>query len=213
MNYTEDDLIPLSALQHLLFCERQCALIHVEQVWVENLFTAEGRIMHERVDTGNRESRGKVRIEYGMPLRSLRMGLIGKADVVEFHLLKEKSKEKWQPFPVEYKRGKPKKDNCDKVQLCAQALCLEEMLNIEIPKGALFYGKTRRRQDILFDKKLRQETEKAAKQVHELISSGQTPKPVYTKKCESCSFVGLCLPKTIEKSRSVNHYLQKAIIE
>jgi len=209
MNYSEDDLIPLSALQHLIFCERQCALIHVEQVWVENLFTAEGRIMHDRVDTGNRESRGKIRIEYGMPLRSLRLGLIGKADVVEFHLLKEK----WQPFPVEYKRGKPKKDNCDKVQLCAQALCLEEMLNIEIPKGALFYGKTRRRQDVLFDKKLRQETEKAAKQVHELISSGKTPKPVYAKKCESCSFVGLCLPKTIEKNRSVNHYLQKAITE
>jgi len=209
MNYSEDDLIPLSALQHLIFCERQCALIHVEQVWVENLFTAEGRIMHDRVDTGNRESRGKIRIEYGMPLRSLRIGLIGKADVVEFHLLKEK----WQPFPVEYKRGKPKKDNCDKVQLCAQALCLEEMLNIEIPKGALFYGKTRRRQDVLFDKKLRQETEKAAKQVHELISSGKTPKPVYAKKCESCSFVGLCLPKTIEKNRSVNHYLQKAITE
>lgn len=209
MMYSEDELIPLSALQHLIFCERQCALIHVEQVWVENLFTAEGRIMHERVDTGKRESRGNVRIEYGMPLRSLRLGLIGKADVVEFHLLNEK----WQPFPVEYKRGKPKKDNCDKVQLCAQALCLEEMLNIEISKGALFYGKTRRRQDVLFDKKLRQETEKTAKQVHELISSGQTPKPVYTKKCESCSFVGLCLPKTIEKSRSVNHYLQKAITE
>jgi len=209
MNYSEDDLIPLSALQHLIFCERQCALIHVEQVWVENLFTAEGRIMHDRVDTGNRESRGKIRIEYGMPLRSLRIGLIGKADVVEFHLLKEK----WQPFPVEYKRGKPKKDNCDKVQLCAQALCLEEMLNIEIPKGALFYGKTRRRQDVFFDKKLRRETKKTAKQVHELIPSGQTPKPIYTKKCESCSFVGLCLPKTIEKSRSVNHYLQKVITE
>jgi CRISPR-associated exonuclease Cas4 len=211
MMYSEDELIPLSALQHLIFCERQCALIHVEQLWVENLFTAEGRIMHERTDSGIRESRGKVRIEYGMPLRSLRLGLIGKADVVEFHLIKEKPKEKWQPFPVEYKRGKPKKDNCDKVQLCAQALCLEEMLNIEIPKGALFYGKTRRRHDIVFDRNLRQETEKAAKQVHELIASGQTPKPVYTKKCESCSFVGLCLPKTIEKSRSINRYLQKAV--
>jgi len=214
MSYSEDDLIPLSALQHLIFCERQCALIHVEQVWIENLFTAEGRIMHERADTGNRESRGNVRIEYGMPLRSLRLGLTGKADVVEFHLsVEKKGKKKWQPFPVEYKRGKPKKDNCDKVQLCAQALCLEEMLNIEIPKGALFYGKPRRRQDVLFDKKLRQETEKAAKQVHKLIESGQTPKPAYTKKCDSCSFVGLCLPKTIEKRRSVNHYLQNVMEE
>jgi len=217
MNYTEDDLIPLSALQHLLFCERQCALIHVEQVWVENLFTAEGRIMHERVDTGNRESRGNIRIEYGMPLRSLRLGLTGKADVVEFHLLSDnslsgsKARKKWQPFPVEYKRGRPKKDNCDKVQLCAQALCLEEMLNTEIPEGALFYGKTRRRQDVEFDRTLRLETEKAAKRVHELIKAGKTPKPVYSKKCDSCSFVGLCLPKTIEKNRSVNRYLKNAI--
>ncbi len=217
MNYTEDDLIQLSALQHLLFCERQCALIHVEQVWVENLFTAEGRIMHERVDTGNRESRGNVRIEYGMPLRSLRLGLTGKADVVEFHLSSDellagnKSKAKWQAFPVEYKRGKPKKDNCDKVQLCAQALCLEEMLNTDIHEGALFYGKTRRRQDVAFDRALRLETKKAAKQAHELIKSGKTPKPVYTKKCDSCSFVGLCLPKTLGKGRSVDSYLKKAI--
>jgi CRISPR-associated exonuclease Cas4 len=211
MMYTEDELIPLSALQHLIFCERQCALIHVEQAWAENLFTAEGRIMHDRVDTGNKESRGKVRIEYGMPLRSLRIGLIGKADVVEFHLLKEKSKEKWQPFPVEYKRGKPKKDDCDKVQLCAQALCLEEMLNTEIYEGALFYGKIRRRQDVKFSKLLRLETEEAAKRAHELIKAGKTPRPVYSKKCESCSFVELCLPKTIGKNRSVNRYLQKVM--
>ena len=217
--YSEDELIPLSALQHLIFCERQCALIHVEQLWIENLFTAEGRIMHERVDTGNRVYRGNIRIEYGMPLRSLSLGLTGKADVVEFHLSPEKtskgneSKGTWQPFPVEYKRGKPKKDNCDKVQLCAQALCLEEVLNTEIPEGALFYGKTRRRQDVAFDRALRLETEKAATRVHELIKTGKTPKPVYSKKCDSCSFVGLCLPKTIEKSRSVNHYLQKAITE
>lgn len=217
MNYTEDDFIQLSALQHLLFCERQCAFIHIEQIWVENLFTAQGRIMHERVDTGNRESRGSIRIEYGMPLRSLRLGLTGKADVVEFHLSSDgllsgsKSKAEWRPFPVEYKRGKPKKDNCDKVQLCAQALCLEEMLNTEIPEGALFYGKTRRRQDVVFDKGLRLETEKAAKRAHELIKAGKTPKPLYTKKCDSCSFVGLCLPKTIEKRRSVNRYLKNAI--
>lgn len=213
MIYSEDELIPLSALQHLIFCQRQCALIHIEQAWVENLFTAEGRIMHDRVDTGNKESRGKVRIEYGIPLRSLRLGLIGRADVVEFHLLKEtsSSNEKWQPFPVEYKRGKPKKDNCDKVQICAQALCLEEMLNTEIHKGALFYGRTRRRQDVEFNKGIRQETENAAKRVHEMIKTGKTPKPVYSKKCESCSFVELCLPKTIGKNRSANRYLQNAV--
>jgi CRISPR-associated exonuclease Cas4 len=212
--YSEDELLPLSALQHLIFCERQCALIHVEQLWVENLYTAEGRIMHERTDSGARESRGNVRFEYGMPLRSLRMGLTGKADVVEFHLSSEKSTSgKWQPFPVEYKRGKPKKDNCDKVQLCAQALCLEEMLNIQIQEGALFYERTRRRQDVPFDKSLRQETEDAARRLHELIKSRETPKPKYTKKCDTCSLMGLCLPKTFEKSRSINRYLQSAITE
>ena len=217
MNYSEDELIQLSALQHLIFCERQCALIHVEQVWVENLFTAEGRIMHERVDTGNRESRGNIRIEYGMPLRSLRLGLTGKADVVEFHLSSDeslsgsKSKAKWQPFPFGLISEKHKKDNCDKVQLCAQALCLEEMLNTEIQEGAIFYGKTRRRQDVEFDRALRLETEKAAKRAHELIKAGKTPNPVYSKKFDSCSFVGLCLPKTIEKNRSVKRYLKNAI--
>ena len=212
--YSEDDLIPLSALQHILFCERQCALIHIEQMWNENLFTAEGRIMHERVDEAGRESRGDVRIEFAMPLRSLRLGLVGKADVVEFHRklasLNAKSPE-WVAFPVEYKRGKPKKNNCDKVQLCAQALCLEEMLDIEIPCGALFYGKTRRRKDVNFDNALRQETESAAIQLYKLIESRQTPPPVYTPKCKSCSFFHVCLPKTIEKKHSVKQYLSGAI--
>ena len=214
MNYTEDDLLPLSALQHLLFCERQCALIHVEQAWVENRFTAEGRIMHERVDTGDRKSRGNMRIEFALPLRSLRLGVVGKADVVEFHKISASGKEKsakWLPFPVEYKRGKPKKNNCDKVQLCAQALCLEEMLDVEIPAGALFYGKTRRRQDVVFDSALRLETEKTAKRLHELFESEFTPKPVYAKKCDSCSFINLCMPKTCEKKRSVSNYLQAMV--
>ncbi len=212
--YTEDDLLPISALQHLLFCERQCALIHIEQLWAENLFTAEGRIMHERVHAADRESRGDVRIEYGMPLRSLRLGLIGKADVVEFHRKPVSGKEKsamWQPFPVEYKRGKPKKGNYDRVQICAQALCLEEMLNVEIPCGALFYGKTRRRQDVLFDSALRLETEDAANRLHELVKSGDTPKPEYMKKCDSCSLAAVCLPKTIGKRRSVKRYLAGVI--
>jgi len=214
--YSEDDLIPLSALQHLIFCERQCALIHIEQAWAENLFTAEGKIMHERVHEADRQSRGKVRIEYSMWLRSLRLGLIGKADVVEFHrkpdLLKAGS-EVWVPFPVEYKRGKPKKDNCDKVQLCAQALCLKEMLNVEVPCGALFYGKKRRRTDVTFDSALRRQTEDTAMRLHELIASGRTPKPVYMKKCDSCSLMKICLPKTIERKRSVKRYLSGAIRE
>ena len=208
--YTEDDLIPLSALQHLIFCKRQCALIHIEQAWAENLFTAEGRIMHERVHAEDRASRGKVRIEYSMPLRSLRLGLIGKADVVEFHRLADDS---WQPFPVGYKRGKPKKDNSDKVQLCAQALCLEEMLEVEVPNGALFYGKTRRRLDVIFDNTLRKLTKETAMRLHELIESKRTPKPVYAKKCDSCSLAKMCLPKIIERKRSVKRYLSGVIRE
>lgn len=122
--YTEEDLIQLSALQHFVFCKRQCALIHIEQVWSENLWTAEGRIMHEDVHSEGIENRKGVRIERGIPLRSLELGLSGKADVVEF---RKGHNGKYQLFPVEYKRGKPKPDNRDKVQLCAQGLCLEEM--------------------------------------------------------------------------------------
>lgn len=206
MTYTEDELVQLSALQHIVFCERQCALIHIEQVWSENLFTAEGRILHDKVDTADRESRRNIRIEYGVPMRSLRLGLIGKADVVEFH----RHGDTWVPFPVEYKRGKPKPTNCDKVQLCAQALCLEEMMNIEILEGALFYGQTRHRLDVKFDSALRKETEVASVRLHELIESGITPKAEYSKKCEKCSLVELCLPKASNKASS---YLLKVLEE
>ncbi|MDP3919322.1 MAG: CRISPR-associated protein Cas4 [Candidatus Omnitrophota bacterium] len=204
--FVEDELIPISALQHLFFCERQCALIHIEQTWNENLFTAEGRIMHERTHEQGQESRGKVRIERGLSLRSLRLGLIGKADVVEFH---REEGVRWQPFPVEYKRGKPKADDCDKVQLCAQAMCLEEMLTVSITEGALFYGKTRHRFNVVFDEKLRKKTEETAMRVHELIASGVTPKPVYEKRCKSCSLMGQCLPQAMQKRRSVKSYLTR----
>ena len=211
MTYTEDDLLPLSGLQHLAFCERQCALIHIEQAWAENLFTAEGRVMHERVHKEDRESRGDIRVEYSMPLRSLRLGLIAKADVVEFHRNKEPPGGKWRPFPVEYKRGRPKKDNVDKVQLCAQALCLEEMLGVEVSSGALFYGKTRHRQDVDFDADLRSETEDTAERFHVLVEGGKTPRPAYGKKCNSCSMKHLCLPKTVEKGKSIDRYLMDAM--
>ncbi len=207
MSYSENDLLPLSGLQHLAFCERQCALIHIEQAWAENLFTAEGRVLHERVHEADRQSRGDVRIEYSMPLRSLRLGLTAKADVVEFHRKKEETDKKWVPFPVEYKRGKPKRDSVDKVQLCAQALCLEEMLGVKVPAGALFYGKIRHRQDVDFDADLRSETEDTARRFHELVEARKTPKPVYGKKCESCSMKDLCLPKTVAKGKSVVRYL------
>ena len=208
--YSEDDLIQLSALQHYDFCSRQCALINIEQVWSENLLTAEGRIMHEHVHEEGDESRGDVRIERGVALRSLNLGLIGKADVIEYHRSDDGS---WQAYPVEYKRGKPKPDDSDKVQLCAQAICLEEMLNVQIPAGALFYGKTRRRLDVDFDEVLRRETQDVAQKTHELIELGQTPKPVYAKRCESCSLLAECMPKTIQKKRSVESYLKRILDE
>jgi CRISPR-associated exonuclease Cas4 len=205
----ENELIMISALNHYLYCPRRCALIHIEQAWSENLFTAEGRIMHEKADSNKFESRGNVRIDYSVPLRSLRLGLIGKADVVEFH----RQDNNWVPFPVEYKRGKPKMDDCDKVQLCAQAICLEEMLNVEVKQGALFYGQTRRREDVVFDEKLRLETEEAAKKVHKLIESGTTPKPEYSNKCKKCSLYEQCMPKVSGKSRSASNYLLTAMEE
>jgi len=215
--FTEDDLLPLSALQHLLFCERQCALIHVEQQWDENRYTAEGRIMHERADTGRPESRKDLRLEFGVSLRSFKLGLVGKADVVEFHRVlktlggKKPPVSKWQPFPVEYKRGRPKKNNIDRVQLCAQAMCLEEMLSVAVPRGALFYGKTRRRVDVALDEVLRQETASAARKLHELFDSRRTPPPVYASKCNRCSFLETCLPKTLHGRKSAVRYLQSLI--
>jgi CRISPR-associated exonuclease Cas4 len=214
--YSEDDLLPLSGLQHIIFCTRQAALIHIEQAWAENLLTAEGRILHDKVHEGGSESRGDVRVEYAMPLRSLKLGLIAKADVVEFHRVNMPENGqvlKWQPFPVEYKHGKPKKDNSDRVQLCGQAMCLEEMLNVEIGQGALFYGAIRRREDVIFDDELRQFTKEIAREFHELIAGGITPKAVYSKKCDNCSLYELCLPKTVSKNRRINSYLKEMVVE
>jgi CRISPR-associated exonuclease Cas4 len=208
--FSTDDLIPLSALQHLAFCSRQCALIHIEQVWAENRLTAEGRIMHERVHEEDSASRGKVRIDYGVPLRSLSLGLIGKADVVEFHLEQDGT---WRPFPVEYKRGKPKADLSDKIQLCAQAICLEEMLGTAVPAGALFYGQTRHRLDVTFNAGIRDNVAQTARAAHELIAAGVTPKPVYAKRCDNCSLVATCLPKAMGKKRSVKNYLTRILGE
>jgi len=202
--FSEDDLLMLSALQHLLFCPRQCALIHIEQLWTENRLTAEGRILHERVHTAGQESRRKIRVEFDMPIRSLQLGLIGRADVVEFHLQDDKS---WRPFPVEYKRGRPKKDNSDRVQLCAQALCLEEMLDVRVAVGALYYGKKKRRTEVEFDASLRETTTQAARKLHHLINSRVTPPPEYGPGCESCSFIETCLPKTMGKKGKVQNYM------
>ncbi len=209
--YKEDELLPLSSLQHMVFCPRQCALMFIEQVWDENRLTVEGRIFHERVHELGQETRGDVRISRGVFIRSLRLGIVGIADVIEFH--HQTDSDIWHPFPVEYKRGKPKADDCDKVQLCAQAICLEEMLGVTIPAGALFYGQTRHRLDVVFDEALRRETEETAIRAHDLIASGRTPPPVYEKRCESCSLMTDCLPKTIQKRRSVKTYLMRMLAE
>ena len=204
--YTEDDLIQLSAIQHYLFCRRQCALIHIEQIWVENRFTAEGEFFHEKADEQKASSHGNdTKIERGLLIRSLEYGLSGKADVVEFH---KDSSGKWIPFPVEYKLGKPKENRCDEVQLCAQALCLEEMLDTSIERGSLFYGKTRHRHDIEFDMVLRDLTTKTIDELHSFLTLAHTPLAEYDKaRCDRCSFLDICLPRAIRKR--VSNYMKE----
>lgn len=205
--YADDELIPISALQHFLFCERQCALIHLERLWAENRFTAEGRVLHNRVDRGGREARGSVRIEYSVSLKSLRLGIVGIADAVEFHRLEDV----WQPFPVEHKRGRPKTDRCDEVQLCAQAICLEEMLDLRIGQGSLYYGKTRHRKGVEFNEDLREETERTSLQVHQLFLAGITPAAECGPKCKSCSLRDLCVPQSRSQYNRASNYLDRMI--
>jgi CRISPR-associated exonuclease Cas4 len=205
--FAEDDLLPLSALQHLVFCERQCALIHIEQAWAENRLTAEGRILHDKVHEADDEVRGDTRIARGLKLRSLKLGLVGQADVVEFR----KPGDAWVPYPVEYKRGKPKPDACDEVQLCAQAMCLEEMTGTAIPEGAIFYGRPRRRKVVVLDNELRAKTEDTALRLHALVRGGVTPKAVYEKKCDNCSLAHLCLPKAVGGEDGVREYMKAAV--
>lgn len=215
--YSEDDLLPLSGLQHLAFCERQWALIHLEGQWAENRLTAEGRRLHERVDEGRGERRGDLRIARGLPLRSLRLGLAGKADVVEFRRVPEDAEGarlpgvdgRWIPRPVEYKRGRPKRDRSDEIQLCAQALCLEEMLGTPVPEGSLFYGTTRRRLDVLLDTEPRRETEALVARMHALRAAGRTPAARFEPKCERCSLLDLCMPRTTGGERRVAGYLAR----
>jgi len=206
--YAESDLVPLSALQHFMFCPRQCALIHLEQIWEENRFTAEGRLQHQRVDGGGSEKRRDIRQAFGLPIRSLRLGISGKADLVEFHRAEDGS---WCPYPVEHKRGRRKEEDWDRVQLCAQALCLEEMLGIPVPKGALFYEKERRREVILLEEGLRRRTEELARSVQELITTERTPPPVYTPKCDACSLISRCLPKDVGSKGRVEGYFARML--
>jgi len=205
--YLESDLLPLSALQHLVFCERQCALIHVEQQWEENRFTAEGRVMHERAHEAERERAGDVLTVRGLRLRSLTLGLSGVADVVEFNERASTVR------PVEYKRGKPKSDGCDEAQLCGQAMCLEEMLSVSIAEGDLYYGSQRKRHAVAFTQELRAETRRLALQLHELIDAGITPLAQYDKKCERCSLMDTCMPGVLGADHDVGRYIQRHVRE
>jgi len=229
--YDEDELLPIAALQHLAFCPRQWGLMYLEGLWAENLLTVDGGHFHERVDLVETEARHDVRIARALRLRSLRLGLSGRADVVEFHRKPETDLHSgadnvqtagvvlegvvglWQPVPVEYKRGRPKPGICDEVQLCAQALCLEEMLGIDVSSGVLFYGKPRRRHEVRLDRSLRDATENLVARLHELTAIGQTPPARRDKRCRSCSLVDLCLPAVTGGDKSARDYLAHALMD
>jgi CRISPR-associated exonuclease Cas4 len=188
---SEPDTFPLSALQHFSFCRRQCALIHTERLWAENVRTAEGRVVHARAHDAGSESRRDLRIARGLPLQSVSLRLHGVADIVEFHLQPDG---RWTPFPIEYKRGRPKSHAADLLQLCAQAICLEEMLGVPVPAGALFYGETHRRLDVEFSASLRFSTLELTMEMRALLVTGRTPPAEYGPKCRSCSLLSLCQP-------------------
>jgi CRISPR-associated exonuclease Cas4 len=217
--YTEEELLPLSGLQHLAFCERRWALIHLEQQWEENLFTAEGKLLHEKAHSAEIESRPEVLVRRTLPLRSFRLGISGQADIVEFlpceaaepGVPMPRRKGLWKPYPVEYKRTRDKHGSVAyRIQLCAQALCLEEMLQVPILEGAVFDGKAKRRDVVNFDEPLRQEVERLAARMHQILQSGKTPQAVYAKKCEGCSMKPVCLPSVVE-SASASRYLTRAV--
>jgi len=196
--------IMLSALQHYAYCPRQFALIHVEQVWTDNFFTAHGNLLHERIDSCDPEQRGNVRFERSVAVKSQQLNISGKLDLLEIE-----GKPPTRYFPVEYKRGKPKIENWDKIQLCAQALCLEEMRNITIEEGALWYWQVRKREQVLLNDDLRLETIASIKGARKILLSGKTPSPTADKKrCRACSLLDLCEPETFRKDRSKS-YIQE----
>ena len=214
--YREEDYLMLSGLQHFMFCRRQWALIHIEQQWAENYRTADGRQMHEKAhDSSIREKRGDVITTRAMQVASAELGISGECDVVEFHRADDGitiygSDGRYHVVPVEYKRGQPKENDCDRMQLCAQAMCLEEMLCCEIPRGFLYYGETRRRQPVEFDRVLRERTVAVLREMHELFRRKHTPKVRRTKACNACSLKDICLP-VLNKDRSASAYLSETL--
>lgn len=215
LSYSEDNLLPISAVADFAYCPRRAALHQIERVWQDNVATAEGHNLHAHVHAGGAESRRTLRIARGLRIRSLRLGLAGIADVVEFRRMQDASSgarlpgtaSYWRPFPVEYKRGILRRQESFRIQLCAQALCLEEMLRTKVPEGALFYGKSRRRLAVVFDAALRAQCATAAKGLHDLIRSGVTPAPVHDKRCKACSVADLCMPKLTGTTGAVARYM------
>ncbi len=193
--WDEAEIVPLSALEHYAYCPRQCALIHIEQVYEENVYTLRGAALHERVDQVASEWDEGLRMEYALPLWSVRLGLIGRADVVGFF-------PDGTPYPIEYKSGKHGVKYPDAVQLCAQAMCLEEMLGCEVKHGALYYHASRRRREVVFDDSLRQLTEQIIQQTRQMLLSGRTPPPVNDARCPNCSLVQICMPDAIARLQS-----------
>lgn len=218
MVFNEEDWLQLSGLQHFSFCRRQWALIHIENQWMENLRTVDGSLMHESAhDQGFRESRGDVLVVRGLAVHSAQLGVSGQCDVVEFHrdpggIMLRDREGTWQPYPVEYKRGRPKDGQADELQLCAQAICLEEMLCCTVPEGALYYGETRRRLKIQFAPDLRDQVRDSLKEMHGLYRKRYTPRVKPSKGCNACSLKDLCVPKLM-RAKKVSDYLAGAVEE
>ena len=216
MAFKEEEYLQLSGLQHFSFCRRQWALIHLEQQWAENIRTTDGRILHEKAHDGSlREKRGDLIITRNMSIHAPTLGISGSCDVVEFHrgsagIQLPGQEGLWQPYPVEYKRGAPKVIDADKLQLCAQAMCLEEMLCCEIPEAAIYYGEIRRREVVDLDEDLRNRVREFLAEMHDLARRGHTPKVRPGKGCNACSLKELCLPKLMKK-RTVSDYLRKSM--
>jgi CRISPR-associated exonuclease Cas4 len=204
--YTEDDFIPIAAIQHYLFCPRQCALIHIEEIWRENPLTVRGRILHEKVDTLTKEKRGVKTTVTSLRVHSFRIGISGICDAVEFHVKTVDGNA--VPYPIEYKAGKPKGGSEDISQLCAQALCLEEMLGVEVRQGAMYYGRTRHRLPVEFTDDLRTSTEDAIVGVHQLFETRLTPGAKYGKRCSACSLIEQCMPRAT-KNKKIGAYMQE----
>lgn len=202
--YTEEDFIMISALQHYVYCPRQCGLIHVDDVWQENLYTTRGNILHEKADTDTYETRGNVKTVRGLRIHSYSYGIVGRCDVVEFR--EERSGR--VTLPVEFKSGKPKEDLSDKIQLCAQVLCLEEMLNTNITHGAFFYGKIRRRDVVEIDDELRSRTKEIINSVKVMVTGKKIPTGEYNAKCKNCSLQSVCQPKAMNQ-RKVRNYIKE----